>query len=98
MLNEEQIGILLQLTRSVTPDAMDCDHCLCKIAQFAEIELAGRTIPEAMDCVRNHLANCPCCHHEFEDLLAALRIMQDSNPDDAVPESADPGESQDNGR
>ena len=78
MLNENQIGILLKLARCVTPDSMDCDHCLHKIAEFAEVQLAGRTIPEAMECIRNHLANCPCCQHEFEDLLDALKTMEEN--------------------
>lgn len=81
MLNEQQIETLLKLARCVTPDALDCDHCLNRIAQFAELELAGRTIPQAMECVKNHLANCPCCKHEFEDLLDALKIMEKSEQD-----------------
>lgn len=78
MLNENQISILLKLARCVTPDAMDCDHCLDEIAKFAELQLSGRTIPEAMECVRTHLANCPCCEHEFQDLLDALKIMEEN--------------------
>ena len=75
MLNELQIKKLLQFARSVTADDSDCDCCGEQIARFAELELAGKSIPEAMQSVKDHLENCPCCQHEFEDLLAALRCL-----------------------
>ena len=77
MLDEKQIQILLQLAGSVTPDSMDCDECFCEIARFAEQELAGKTIPEAMQRVQDHLANCPCCQDEFQALLEGLQALDD---------------------
>ena len=86
MLNEKQIQLLLDLARSTTPDSMDCDHCFGEIAKFAELELAGRSLPDAMERVRVHLTNCPCCKDEYEMLLEALRGMQSGeNTPDAVP-------------
>ena len=76
MLNENQIQILLKLAGSVTPDPMDCDGCLSEIARFAETELAGHSLCEAMRKVQTHLTNCPCCQDEYRTLLEALRGMQ----------------------
>ncbi len=85
MLNDKQIKMLLQLAGSVTPDALNCDDCFGEIARFAEEELAGHTVCEAMRKVQNHLANCPCCRDEYRTLLEALRGMRTG---EATPENA----------
>ena len=72
-LNSDQIRFLIQAVSKTTPDSLDCDGCQTKVAQFAETELAGKTLCESMTAVRNHMQNCPCCEDEYSALLEALK-------------------------
>lgn len=75
-LSEEQVSALLGMVVSTKPDAMDCDGCFQHLAEFAEFELAGRAIPDALRTIETHMVQCPCCQDEFNALLAALRAIQ----------------------
>lgn len=73
LLSKEQIAKLLNLVATTQPSQLDCDGCLEHVAQYAEEQLAGHNLCEALRDVERHLADCPCCQHEFESLLEALR-------------------------
>ena len=47
------------------------------MAEFATVSLAGRTIPEGLRAIDEHLRVCGECREEFEALRAALQ----SDPD-----------------
>lgn len=72
-LTDEQIKSLITVVASTTDDQLDCDGCFERVAEFADSQLAGRSLSDAMTAVETHLANCPCCQDEYETLLAALR-------------------------
>lgn len=72
-LTNEQIKSLINVVASTTDDELDCDGCFEQIAEFADAQLAGRSLSDAMKAVESHLANCPCCKDEYETLLAALQ-------------------------
>ncbi|MGI9519558.1 MAG: hypothetical protein ACR2NP_21075 [Pirellulaceae bacterium] len=76
-LSDKQLNILMQIVEGTTPDSIDCDGCFGRIAEFVELELAHKSIPDAMEVVRNHLNNCPCCQDEFNSLLDALANKQE---------------------
>jgi predicted anti-sigma-YlaC factor YlaD len=44
--------------------------------QFAQAELEGRDVPEALEVVRVHLEQCKCCRDEYNALLTALREIE----------------------
>lgn len=75
-LTPEQIDTLLKLVANTQPDDLDCDGCLDHIAEFADTELAGHSLCEAMYKVRIHLENCHCCQSEYQQLLEALRELK----------------------
>jgi predicted anti-sigma-YlaC factor YlaD len=77
-LKKEHIESLLRLVRSVQEDCLDCDGCYDRIAEFAEIELSGREIPEALVNVRIHLHQCPCCTDEYNALIEGLEAIKRS--------------------
>ena len=56
--------------------ALDCDGCLSHVAEFADAKLTGKTTCESMQAVQAHLENCPCCEHEFQMLVEALRALE----------------------
>ncbi|WP_224372945.1 hypothetical protein [Hyalangium versicolor] len=50
-----------------------CDDCLAQVVDYAERQLVGHEVPEALRLVEHHLQDCPECHEEYEALLDALR-------------------------
>lgn len=78
MLTPENVKSLIGMIASAHPDKMDCDSCYEKIAEFAELHLLGKELPEALQTVHVHLEQCPCCQVEFEALIRALKSLDDS--------------------
>jgi hypothetical protein len=76
-LSPENIRKLIDLVATTQNDSLDCDACLERIDEFAEVHLAGRPLSEALQCVRMHLESCGCCQDEYEALLAALRTLDE---------------------
>lgn len=74
-LSDEQISGLIKLAATVEADALDCDGCFAHLAEFAELQLARREVPEALKTVEAHLQQCQCCRAEFEALMEALRNL-----------------------
>lgn len=77
-LSREQVNNLLDMVVSVESDELDCDGCFGQIAEFADLHLSHREIPEAMKAVETHLHQCLCCKDEFNALLKALQTVEDS--------------------
>jgi hypothetical protein len=72
---KEEIDGLLRLIGLTRDDEIDCERCLALVAEFAERELAGRSIPAGMEAVAHHLSICAECCEEYEALLRALKAM-----------------------
>ena len=74
-LSREQIAELLRLIGLTRDEEIDCERCLALVAEFAERELAGRSIPTGLEAVAHHLSICAECREEFDALLEALKGM-----------------------
>ena len=74
-LTKKEIEGLMRLIGLTQENEIDCDQCLALIAEFAELNLAGRTIPDGLAIVEAHLAVCGECREEYELLQAALGQM-----------------------
>ena len=72
-LSQEQIASLLGMISSAKDDSLDCDSCFDHLAEFADAELAGQEVPEALKAVETHLQQCGCCKDEYRALMAGLR-------------------------
>lgn len=72
-LTPEQLEILLQQILMTREREMNCSDCLESLAEFAETELQGKTLSNAMEAVRHHLALCVDCREEYETLLHLLK-------------------------
>lgn len=68
----QQIDALLQMLSLTQESEVACDRCLEKMSEFAEISLAGRTLPEGLIAIDDHLKICGECREEFEALKLAL--------------------------
>jgi uncharacterized protein with PIN domain len=74
-LSKEQIDELIRQIGLTRDDEIDCERCLALVAEFAERELGGRSIPAGLDAVAHHLSVCAECREEYEALLHALKGM-----------------------
>jgi hypothetical protein len=74
-LSKEEINDLMRLIGLTKDEEIDCERCLALVAEFAERELAGRSIPAGLEAVAHHLSICAECREEFEALLQALQAM-----------------------
>jgi len=68
----KQIQGLLRLIGLTQDVEINCDQCLSQVSEFTESKLAGKTIPEALQAVEQHLSVCVECHEEYEALQKAL--------------------------
>jgi hypothetical protein len=74
-LSREEIAELLRLIGLTRDEEIDCERCLALVAEFAERELAGRSVPAALVAVAHHLSICSECCEEHDSLLQALKAM-----------------------
>ena len=75
-LSNQQVDSLLNLINSTGQDDMDCGSCFDHLAEYADLELSNREIPDAIKKVQSHLKQCPCCKDEFEALLEGLQELE----------------------
>ena len=64
---------LLGLTRE---HEFTCGECLEHVGEFAEAQLAGRPLTDAMAQVEHHLALCPECREEWAALMKILEASR----------------------
>lgn len=76
-LSREEIAELLRLIRLTKDDEIDCERCVALVAEFAERELAGRSVPAGLEAIAHHLAICSECCEEYQSLLQALKAMDE---------------------
>jgi hypothetical protein len=62
---------MLEVTREQELDCGECQNCA---AEFAERQLAGLPLDEALARVEHHIQLCPECR---EELLALKRILSE---------------------
>jgi hypothetical protein len=74
-LSKEEIAELLRLIGHTRDEEIDCERCLAPVAEFAERELAGRSVSAGLEAVAHHLSICAECCEDYEALLQALKAM-----------------------
>ena len=77
-ISEEQVQAMLEMLALTKDVEASCDDCRQQLAEFAETTLAGKSIPEGLKCIDEHLQRCGECREEFEALKAALGHDNDS--------------------
>jgi len=69
---------LKRIVRSIVTteeNEISCEECFHEVDRFAEMELAGKDVAEAMPLVQAHLERCEHCRREYEALLDALKAI-----------------------
>ena len=75
-LSKEEIDGLLRAVGLTNDDEINCEQCLSVVAEFAELELAGKSIPDGLKVVEHHLSICAECREEYEALQRVLSSVQ----------------------
>lgn len=76
-MSNKEIEALLRLVGLTQQTEINCEQCLSLVAEFAERNLAGKSIPEGLKLVEHHLSICPECEEEYELLRQVLGDMDD---------------------
>ena len=77
-ISNEKIQKILEMLAHTKEVEASCDDCQQQMAEFVETTLSGKSIPQALKYIYEHLQRCGDCRKEFEALKAALRQNNDS--------------------
>ena len=72
-LSKKEIDGLIRLIGLTKDEEINCEQCLYLVAEFAEQELKGKSIPDVLKAVEHHLSICAECQEEYKLLQGALR-------------------------
>lgn len=79
-MSREELENLMRLIGRTCEHEIDCEECLMQVSEFAEREVQGKPIPDALQSVEQHLAICGECREEYALLRKALHDLgQDEN-------------------
>jgi hypothetical protein len=68
-LRDEQIRALLHVARETRDVEIDCDDFLSLMAEFAEVRVEGRAVPESLEEASAHEKLCSSCREELAALV-----------------------------
>ncbi len=77
-LSRKEINSLMLLVGLTKDGEVNCERCLAVVAEFAEQQLAGKTISESLKAVEHHLSICEECREEYEALQRTLDDSDDN--------------------
>jgi len=77
-LSPREIKGLLRLVGATRDEEINCDQCMMLISEFAESQLAGKSIPEGLEVVEHHLSICSDCCEEYKALKQALENLDET--------------------
>ena len=75
-LTKKQIHELVRLIGLTKDKEINCDQCLLLVAEFAEQELAGKSLSDGLKAVEHHLSICAECREEYHVLQRAMKKMK----------------------
>ena len=71
-ITDDQIKTLLGSVSKTSNHEVSCQTCEEQLAMFAETQLTGIQIPQALKAIEAHLEICPECTEELSFLKKAL--------------------------
>ena len=76
-LNPEKVSRLLQMIQNTREVELTCPECLDELDKYTQSILDGTPIEGALDLVRQHLEDCPCCTNQFTLVLETLKAIEE---------------------
>ena len=70
-----QAKTLIEMVMGTRDQEMTCDACVADIAEFVEVQLAGKPLSDALEAVHAHLERCHDCADEYQVLRQALEAL-----------------------
>lgn len=77
-LSKKEIEGLMRLVGLTKDEEINCEQCLALVSEFAEAQLAGKSVSDGLKAVEHHISVCPECREEYEALQKTLRDMAGS--------------------
>lgn len=71
-LEKQHLKRLLTSVAETLEEEIGCDDCLAGMAEFAEAQLVGAELSDALQRVQSHIEFCPECAEEYGVLLDVL--------------------------
>ena len=56
---------------------VDCDACFEAMAEFAECQLSGASVPDALVLIDDHIKICVDCEEQYQILKTTISEMDD---------------------
>ena len=78
-LSRQEIDSLLRLVGQTGDAEINCEQCLALVAEFAEQQLAGKSVHEGLKVVEQHLSVCGECEEEYQALRRTLGDLDDGD-------------------
>ena len=75
-LTAHQIKGIVRMVEQTREREFNCSECQSFVGEFAERQLAGLPLDEALARVEHHLQLCPECREEFLALEKILRASR----------------------
>jgi hypothetical protein len=72
-LSRRKLSMIIEKIFATREVELDCDECFEHMDRYAETELRGRKLDEALTLVEDHLSKCGDCREEYGLLIEALR-------------------------
>ena len=72
-LTAKQVRELIRQVEVTLERELNCSECRSCFGEFADKQLAGGPVDEALALVQHHLSLCPECNEEFQALEKVLR-------------------------
>jgi hypothetical protein len=80
-LSKKEIENLMWLVGQTKESEINCEDCLSVVSEFAEQQLAGKSVSSVLKAVEHHLSIFEECREEYDALRRTLTAMDDSTSD-----------------
>ena len=77
LLDQSKIKILLEALVLTNETEVDCDECFDSMSEFAESQLSGASVPEALVLIDDHIRICADCKEEFQMLKKTISELEE---------------------
>ncbi len=76
-LNPEQVDRLLSMIEKTREIELTCPECLDELDRYTQSILEAKNGIQALEQVRQHLEDCPCCTSQYTLVLDTLKALDD---------------------
>ncbi len=79
LLDQSKIKLLLRALVQTNETEVDCDACFDAMAEFAESQLSGESVPDALILIDDHIKMCVDCEEQYQILKTTISAMEEGS-------------------